>query len=170
MNRSNPAHVRPGHPENHFVDLEALCGRLQHDCPRLADEEVFNWILTPCDPNTYRRRRSEAVVTIEKCCQRRFLQPVCSVECLPVRNFWSLSVGNQTQRKRVTSFFTLWNCVRTTFSHAALGCLTCAHPNIRECTGLEFGKSQKAVEKREKERKLVAKSYVVPQRPSLLRD
>ena len=34
--------------------------------------------------------------------------------------------------------------------------------NIREWTGLEFGKSQKAVENREKWRKLVAKSSVVP--------
>ena len=34
--------------------------------------------------------------------------------------------------------------------------------NIREWTGLEFGKSQRAVEKREKWRKLVAKSPVVP--------
>ena len=42
--------------------------------------------------------------------------------------------------------------------------------NIREWTGLEFGKSQRAVEKREKWRKLVAKSSVVPQRPSRLRD
>ena len=42
--------------------------------------------------------------------------------------------------------------------------------NIREWTGLEFGKSQGAVEKREKWRKLVAKSSVVPQRPSRLRD
>ena len=42
--------------------------------------------------------------------------------------------------------------------------------NIRKWTGLEFGKSQRAVEKREKWRKLVAKSSVVPQRPSRLRD
>ena len=42
--------------------------------------------------------------------------------------------------------------------------------NIREWTGLEFGKSQWAVENREKWRKLVAKSSVVPQRPSRLRD
>ena len=41
--------------------------------------------------------------------------------------------------------------------------------NIREWTGLEFGKSQRAVENREKWRKLVAKSSVVPQRPSRLR-
>ena len=41
--------------------------------------------------------------------------------------------------------------------------------NIREWTGLEFGKSQRAVEIREKWRKLVAKSSVVPQRPSRLR-
>ena len=42
--------------------------------------------------------------------------------------------------------------------------------NIREWTGLEFGKSQRAAEDREKWRKLVAKSSVVPQRPSRLRD
>ena len=42
--------------------------------------------------------------------------------------------------------------------------------NIREWTGLDFGKSQRAVENRGKWRKLVAKSYVVPQRPSRLRD
>ena len=42
--------------------------------------------------------------------------------------------------------------------------------NIREWTGMEFGKSQRAVENREKWRKLVAKSSVVPQRPSRLRD
>ena len=41
--------------------------------------------------------------------------------------------------------------------------------NIREWTGLEFGKSQRAVENREKWRKLVAKSSMVPQRPSRLR-
>ena len=41
--------------------------------------------------------------------------------------------------------------------------------NIREWTGLEFTKSQRAVENREKWRKLVAKSSVVPQRPSWLR-
>ena len=42
--------------------------------------------------------------------------------------------------------------------------------NIMEWTGLEFGKSQRAMENREKWRKLVAKSSVVPQRPSRLRD
>ena len=42
--------------------------------------------------------------------------------------------------------------------------------NIREWIGLEFGKSQRAVEKSEKWRKLVAKLSVVPQRPSRLRD
>ena len=40
--------------------------------------------------------------------------------------------------------------------------------NIREWTGLEFGKSQRAVENTEKWRKLVAKLSV--QRPSWLRD
>ena len=42
--------------------------------------------------------------------------------------------------------------------------------NIREWTGVEFGKSQRVVENREKWRKLVAKSSVVPQRPSRLRN
>ena len=42
--------------------------------------------------------------------------------------------------------------------------------NIREWTGLEFAKSQRAVENRGKWRKLVAKSSVVSQRPSRLRD
>ena len=41
--------------------------------------------------------------------------------------------------------------------------------NIREWTGLELGKSQRAVENREKWRKLIAKSSVMPQRPSRLR-
>ena len=41
--------------------------------------------------------------------------------------------------------------------------------NIREWTGLEFAKSQRAVQNSEKWRKLVAKSSVVPQRPSRLR-
>ena len=42
--------------------------------------------------------------------------------------------------------------------------------NIREWTGQEFAKSHRAVENREKWRKLVAKSFVVPERPSRLRD
>ena len=42
--------------------------------------------------------------------------------------------------------------------------------NIREWTGLEFGKSQRAVENSEKWRKMAAESSVVPQRPSQLRD
>ena len=42
--------------------------------------------------------------------------------------------------------------------------------NIREWTGLEFGKSQRAVENRDIWRKLIVKSSVVPQRPSRLRD
>ena len=42
--------------------------------------------------------------------------------------------------------------------------------NIREWTGLEFGKSQREVENREKWRKLVVKSSAVPQRPLQLRD
>ena len=42
--------------------------------------------------------------------------------------------------------------------------------NIREWTSLEFTKSQRAAEKREKWRKLVAKSSVVPQQPLKLRD
>ena len=42
--------------------------------------------------------------------------------------------------------------------------------NIREWTGLEFGRFQRAVENREKWRKLAAKSSVVSQRPLQLRD
>ena len=42
--------------------------------------------------------------------------------------------------------------------------------NIREWTGLEFAKSQRAVENREKWREPVVKSSVVPQRPLRLRD
>ena len=42
--------------------------------------------------------------------------------------------------------------------------------NIRKWTGLEFAKSQRAVENREKWRKLVVKSSVVPQRPLRLGD
>ena len=42
--------------------------------------------------------------------------------------------------------------------------------NIKEWTGLAFAKSQRAVEKRKKWRKLVVKSSVVPQRPLPLRD
>ena len=42
--------------------------------------------------------------------------------------------------------------------------------NIREWTGLDFAKSQRAVKNREKWRKLVAKSDLVPQRPPRLRD
>ena len=42
--------------------------------------------------------------------------------------------------------------------------------NIREWTGLEFARSQRAVENRGKWRKVVAKSSVVPQQSSRLRD
>ena len=42
--------------------------------------------------------------------------------------------------------------------------------NITEWRGLEFGRSQKAMENREKWTKLVAKLSVVPKRPSRLRD
>ena len=42
--------------------------------------------------------------------------------------------------------------------------------DIREWTGLEFAKSQRAVNFREKWRKLVGKSAVLPQQPSRLRD
>ena len=42
--------------------------------------------------------------------------------------------------------------------------------NIRNWTKQEFAKSQRAVESREKWRKLVAKSSVMPQRPSQIRD
>ena len=42
--------------------------------------------------------------------------------------------------------------------------------NIREWTGLEFAKSQRAVQNRRKWRKLVAISFVEPQRPLRFRD
>ena len=42
--------------------------------------------------------------------------------------------------------------------------------NIREWTGLEIAKSKRAVENREKWRKMFAKSSVVPQQPLRLRD
>ena len=42
--------------------------------------------------------------------------------------------------------------------------------DIREWTGLEFATFQRAVVNRDKWRKLVVKSSVVPQRPSRLRD
>ena len=42
--------------------------------------------------------------------------------------------------------------------------------SIREWTGLEFAKSQRAVENREKWRKLVVKSSVVRQQPPRCRD
>ena len=42
--------------------------------------------------------------------------------------------------------------------------------NIRDWTGLEFAKSQRAVKNMEKWRKLVVKSSVVPQRSSRLKD
>ena len=42
--------------------------------------------------------------------------------------------------------------------------------SIRKWTGLQFAKSQRAVKNSEKWRKLVAKSSMVPQRPSGLRD
>ena len=42
--------------------------------------------------------------------------------------------------------------------------------NIRKWTGLEFGRSQRAVENREEWRKLIVKSSVMPKRPSGLRD
>ena len=41
--------------------------------------------------------------------------------------------------------------------------------NIRKWTGLEFAKSQRVVENKEKWRKLVVKSSVVPQRHSRLK-
>ena len=42
--------------------------------------------------------------------------------------------------------------------------------NVREWTGFEFDKSQRAVENRGKWRKLVVKSFVALQQPSRLRD
>ena len=75
---------------------------------------------------------------------------ICKIDC-PVSDFQYLSVSLKggrrqgRQRKR-------WE------------------DNIREWTGLEFTKSQRAVENRERWRKPVAKSSVVSQQPSWLRD
>ena len=41
--------------------------------------------------------------------------------------------------------------------------------NVREWTGLEFAKSKSAVQNREKWRKLVVKSSVVPKRPPTIK-
>ena len=54
--------------------------------------------------------------------------------------------------------------------HSERGKKTRQTDNIREWTGLEFGKPQRAVENRGKWRKMVAKSPVVPQQSSRLRD
>ena len=58
--------------------------------------------------------------------------------------------------KRVSHFF-LWRRKRS-------------EDNTREWTGLGFAKCQRAVENREKWRKLVVKSPVAPQQPLWLRD
>ena len=42
--------------------------------------------------------------------------------------------------------------------------------NVKKWTGLEFARSQRTVENREKWRKLIVKSSVVPKRPSRSRD
>ena len=67
----------------------------------------------------------------------------------------------------------VWSCLPYTRSgqnHFARHSERRKKTNIREWTGLEFTKSQKAMENRENWRKLVMKSSVVPQRPSWLRD
>ena len=68
----------------------------------------------------------------------------------------------------------VWSClpfIRSGQNHLARhserGKKTCRQrkrweDNIGEWTGLEFGKSQRAAESREKWRKLVVKSFVVP--------
>ena len=84
--------------------------------------------------------------------------------------------GNRTTRRppdhrKETQTAVVWSClpfIRPGQNHTARE--SEREDNIREWTGLEFAKSQRAVESREKWRKLVAKSSVVPQRPSRLRD
>ena len=73
-----------------------------------------------------------------------YLRAVCTVLLLKLFVYIPPVKGGRRQRKR-------WE------------------DNIREWTGLKFGKSQRAVENGGKWRKLVAKSSVVPQRPSRLR-
>ena len=56
------------------------------------------------------------------------------------------------------------------FLYATIDLPLIREDNITEWTGLEFAKSLRAVENRGKWSKLVAKSAVVPKRPSWLRD
>ena len=95
--------------------------------------------------------------------------------------------GNRTTRRppdnrKETQTAVVWSCLRSTglaktILHGVVKGGTRQgrqrkrlEDNIREWTGLDFAKSQGAVENREKWRKLVAKSSVVPQRPSQIRD
>ena len=96
--------------------------------------------------------------------------------------------GNRTTRKppdhhKETQTTVVWSCspfIRSVQNHLARhsesGKKTRQteqevwEDNIREWTGLEFAKSQRAMENRGKWRKLIAKSSVVPQRSSRLRN
>ena len=95
--------------------------------------------------------------------------------------------GNQTTRRfpdhrKETQTEVIWTCVAFLRSgqnhlarHSERGGETTQTEEKKErqhqeWTGLEFAKSQRAVENRGKWRKLVVKSSVVPQRPSRLRN
>ena len=96
--------------------------------------------------------------------------------------------GNQTTQRppdlcREMQTAVVWSCLPLIRSgqnhlarHSEMGKKTrqteeeVCEDNIREWTGLEFAKSQWAVENRDKWRKQVAKASVVLQRPSRLRD
>ena len=91
-------------------------------------------------------------------------------------------VGNRTTRRppdhrEETQTAVVWSCLaKTILQGTGKGGRRQGRQKKRwedtigEWTGLEFAKSQRAAENREEWRKLVAKSSVVPQRPSLLRD
>ena len=95
--------------------------------------------------------------------------------------------GNRTTRRppddrKETQTAVVWSCfpfIRSGQNHLARhgergrrqgGQRKRWEDSIREWTGLEFGKSQRAVENTEKWRKLVAKPSVVPHRQSRLKD
>ena len=68
------------------------------------------------------------------------------------------------------AYFIVWAHAGTSVSHSPGRQKKRWEDNIGEWTGLEFTNFQGAVENREKWRKLVVKSSVVPQQPLWLRD
>ena len=112
-----------------------------------------------------------------------FIQRLCYQRKSPCQD----PAGNRTTRRppdhcKATQTAVVWSClplIRSSQNHLARHSGRGKRQgrqrkrwedNIREWTGLEFAKSKRAVENREKWRKLVAKSSVVPHQPSRLRD